>query len=274
MSKAVVHLDNKQVTKISKLAIGVDKYSRAPNKLIMRELSRISDQMTGMGRGHSITKGSIADLTNKAIGAEFSSAVNTVQAVLTAGIHGAKSGIDDVGGVPVSWQPLSKDWIAHKRRSSKDKFWRNTGDLAIGFHGFSAPYLRRVATESFVEITARRKTYGKPFMYEIKFGLPAHQKFNVLNTVLAEAFLDAEDKSHIELKGYGSRDGHGYTNLVVGFLEGYGTSNRYRPFISKLMQARGYAVESSLMRYIWDADAKINRGEFGAGSSLTFRLKS
>lgn len=269
MSKAVVHLDNKQVTKISKLAIGLDPKSKQLPRQAMDKISLLSDQMTGMGRGHSITKGSIADLTNKAIGAEFSSAVNTVQAVLTAGIHGAKSGIKDVGGIPVSWQPLSKDWIAHKRKSSKDKFWRNTGDLAIGFRGFSAPYLRRVATESFVEITARRKVYGKPFIYEIKFGLPAHQKFNVLNTVLAEAFLDAEDKSHLELKGYGSRDSHGYTNLVVGFLEGYGTSNRHRPFISKLMKARGNVVAESLMKYVRDADAKVNRRR-----GLSFSLKS
>lgn len=271
MSKAVIHLDKKQVTKISKLAIGVQKYSRTPNKILMRELSRMSDQLTGMGRGHSATPGSIADLTNQAISREFSSAVNTVQAVLTIGVLGARGPLDNVSGVPVNWQPLSKDWIAHKERASKDKFWRNTGDLAMGFRGFSSPYLRRVATESFVEIRSRKKVYGKPFIYEVKFGLPAHQKFNVLNTVLAEAFLDGEDKSHLELRGSGRKGDPGYTNRVIGFLEGYGPSNRHRPFISKFMKARGFMVRASLDRYVREADEKVNKGEFGAGSGLSFR---
>ena len=275
MSKAVVHLDTKQVTKISKLAIGYDPKSKQLPKQAMDKLSKVSDQLVGLGRGKPGTPDSIASHINQDLSEAMLSGVNMIHAVFKSGVQGAKSPPESVADVPVSWQPLSKDWIQHKRAVSKNLIWRNRGTLEKGFRGFAMAYNRRLLTEAYFDIKSDRKVYGKPFIYRLTFRLPAHQRFNVLNTVLAESFLNQEDYSSTQLvstTAFAStkdRGDEGYTDTVIGYLEGDGSSNRHRPFISKVMQLKGRVFQNDLLNRVKAADAKVNKRR-----GLLFSLKT
>jgi hypothetical protein len=269
MSKAVLHLNLKEVTKISKLAMGLDPKSKQLPRQAMEKLSNVSNQVVGLGRGKPGTPDSIASYINQDLSKAMLSGVSAIHAVFKTGVQGAKSPPGTVADVPVSWQPLSKDWINHKRKASKNLLWKNRGTLEKGFRGFAMAYNRRLKSEAYFEIKSERKVYGKPFIYRLTFRLPAHPRFNVLNTVLAESFLNAEDFSDRPLTSTTAED-EGYTDTVIGFLEGKGSgSSRHRPFISKLMKLKGQVFQNDLMNRVRAADAKVNKRR-----GLTFGLKS
>lgn len=265
MSKARIHLDKQQVTKISRLAIGLDKSSKQLPRQAMDKLSRISDQLVGMGKGNPLTPDSIAGYVSQDLSKAVANGINMIHAVFKTGVQGALSPPGSVAGESVSWQPLSKDWIAHKKHKSKDLFWRNTGSLEKGFRVISSIYRRRLASEAYFGIKAERKVFGKPFWYRLTFRLPAHAEFNVFNTVIAESFLDGVDYSNTKLASTSGR----YADPVIGYLEGAGSSSRHRPFISKVMVKMGQDFRDSLMQRVREADAKVNKRR-----GLTFDLKS
>lgn len=273
MAKAKLHLDEKQVSKTITLSVKANPKSNQTAKQYQEKVRNFSNAIVGLGRGNAATPGSIAALLSQDLAQEAAAGVSVINAVLKSGIAGVASGGKVIDGQSVSWAPLSKNWIRRKRKSSKNLFWKNTGKLSLGFSTIASSYGALLLKESIAEVRSKSTVYGKPFTYRITLRLPLHQRYNVLNQVLAESFIDATNYSGRSLKSetpYASKSGkEGYTDAVVGYLEGAGLTTRYRPFISKVMAERGKNFQDTILSRINALDVSVNRRR-----GLKFGLKT
>lgn len=163
------------------------------------------------------------------------------QALKSSAVEGMEQGLRAVGSqlkigfsgsAGQAWKPLTPKWVKRKVPRNKDKFWLNKGDLAFGYTSFATSYIAALrSAKTVVKPRPRRNTFGgKTFSYEIGIQLPGH-RLDFITAITRDSFLKA--------KPFGGRSGPGGLSTFekIGFLEGEGKS--HRPFIAKLMAAKG-----------------------------------
>ena len=201
------------------------------NAQVSGSIRKISDRMVGVGAGQSSS--SVAQAVKHLAAEEMAAGLLSVNALLKTGIAGGASGNAGFG-----FQPLSKSWLRRKQKVNRDKFWRNTGNLAFGFAPFAHGYISQLrSAKTIVEARVGHRTFGKKmFSYRISIQLPAHRE-QFITEITRNSFLRAtpyigegsssEDLSKARPRTFGK----------IGLLEG--TGKYHRPFIAKIMANRG-----------------------------------
>lgn len=238
-----VKIDKDKIRELIKVEVrrGDDsKFSRDAFKAV----GKMADKMVGVGAGKD--QSAVASAVKFAAVKGMSDGLQTIGTVL-------KAGIPTEDGIQYGWKPLSRDWVRRKRPKMKDKFWKNTGNLSFGFNNFVNNYSRTLAgSATSVKVRSRKNTYGhKVFSYEITVSLPAHSE-PFLTMITRDSFL-----SGYALSGRGVPSSSPTFNKI-SMLEG--TGKTHRPFIAKMMAAKGVEYTKNVNAII--ARAVRSSGDF------------
>jgi len=197
------------------------------------------------------TTGRLTELVARAVQEDvrkhYNGALSEVQTYLKVGIGGAPSGHSvDIKGVPKlkAWAPLTDRYYKSKLKANRNSFWKNRASKGLSgkFGSFAGTHKSAVTnTTTVVNLVEKgRVNSNKVFRYRFEFSLPTpHVGDGYFKELLQDSFFNA---TPYEGKGYGLDES---TPLaILGYIEGAPSANRlrkHRPFIARLMAARGQA---------------------------------
>jgi hypothetical protein len=223
---AKVNFNSKDLGNLIKIELSSPDNAKL-NKAFSEQLSRYTSAIvgTGVGKPDSDLASAVKEI-----------AVDVMeQGLLDISLH-LKQGISKSDPLAKGWDPLSKQWKKRKVPQSRNLFWKNTGALSTGFTTFKHYYMQSMRSS---KVVVKGKTisavYGKrKFQYSISISLPSHQE-EFINKIIRDSFLTGV--AHSGMGFSKSQPGHPNTFGKIGFMEGEGQS--HRPFMAKLMAARG-----------------------------------
>ena len=181
-------------------------------------------------------------IRNKAV-RDIEEGMSAVGTHLKAGFEGGYSGNPGYG-----WPRLTKEWQRRKVSRNRSKFWKNKGDLANGYAGYAQQYSSALGkSAATVKTRLRQNRFGRKSMsYEMSLEmLPFEDTF--FTKFIRDSFVSGEPwAGHVS---YDLESGDNMPTLQkIGVLEGVGQS--HRPFIAKLMAARGKKFGSGIQGMI------------------------